>query len=242
MIENDGYASDKRLLRHEKVANEFLPRIQEYGYYAIHSVSGEGIAVPEVRIKETFLNVKLVYSESLSHADVPIAHQDGYTRAYRVKAESGERIATQITSCYSDGHMATDGYVDMFCEDDDGFNPNWFTYKVQRHLQLTKEVLEGIADDAICIIRFKNMAKFKWAVYRSNRIVEKKPYVAYHHDIIERVDLSSVYGRGDKWNLTMDISKRIITQIARIFGMGDLPQAYWNEAGEMDYPHGIPGR
>jgi len=242
MIENNGFTSDKRLLRHGNIANKFLPSIERYGYYAIHSITLKEMAVPEERIKDTFLNAKLIYSESLSYADAPIPHLDGFTRAYRIKDQSGEKIASQITSCYLDGHVATDGYVDVFCNDDDGFNPNWFTYKIQRHLQLTKEVLDGIADDVMCIIRFKNIDNFKWEIYRSHRVSEKKPYVAYHHDIIETVKLSSVYGRGAKWNQTMDITKSIMEQIARIFGMRGLPQTYWNEEGELDYPWGLPGR
>ncbi len=38
------------------------------------------------------------------------------------------------------------------------------------------------------------------------------------------------------------IAEDIMIRIARMFGMDGLPQPYWNEAEELDYPHGIPGR
>ena len=107
---------------------------------------------------------------------------------------------------------------------------------------MTKEVLEGISDEVVCIIRFSNIEKFKWEIFRSHRLFDKKPYVAYHHDIIELVKLSSVYGRGDNWNITMDIAKRLMKQVVRILGMDDFPQPYWNEEGELEYSLGMPGR
>jgi hypothetical protein len=67
------------------------------------------------------------------------------------------------------------------------------------------------------------------------------PYVGYHHDIVLQVMTSDIYGR-DKWNVKMDVVERLVIQVARIFGMDNLPQAYWTEAQELDYPHGIAGR
>lgn len=234
--------NDSRLIRHEEIVKAFLPKIEQYGYYAIHSLTHEKINVPETRIRDTFLDAKRIYSESLTHSEAPIAHQDGFTRAYKTKEQSGENIVSQITTCYSDGHIVTDGYIDIFCEGDDGFNPNWFIYKIQRHLQLTREVLEGLASEVVCVVKLRNIDEFKWEIFRFNRVYEKKPYVAYHHDIVETIELYSIHERGDKWNLTMDVTVDIMKKIARIFGMEELPQAYWDEALQLDYPHGIPGR
>ena len=169
-------------------------------------------------------------------------HQDGVTRAYKPKDDSGIKVASQITSCYFDGHIATDGYIDIFLENNDGFNPYWFIYKIQRHLQLTKEVMEGITDNIICIISFSNIEDFKWEIFRSHRVSDKRPYVGYHRDIIETINLSSVYGRGDDWNVVMDVAVNIMKQIARIFGMNALPQSYWNNKNQLEYPLGLSGR
>jgi len=40
----------------------------------------------------------------------------------------------------------------------------------------------------------------------------------------------------------MDIVEKIMIDVSRIFGMDTLPQEYWNDKGEVDYSHGIPGR
>ena len=40
----------------------------------------------------------------------------------------------------------------------------------------------------------------------------------------------------------MELVERIMIDIARIFGMDTLPQKYWLDNDELDYPHGISGR
>ena len=231
---------DHRFNRHLKLVGRYLPKKNEYGYFTLHSLTFPEIEISIERLKETFLNPERIYTESLTYAQKPDAHPKGYTRRYEVRRVSEEHTS-QMTTCYFDGHIVTDGYLDVFLEENDGFNPNWFTHKVQRHLQLTKEVFEGFVDTVIFSVMFENIENFKWEIYRSGRIVEKKPYAGYHEDIVSKVNLLEIHGR-DKWNIKMKITEDVITNIARIFGMDGIPQLYWNDKEELDYPHGMPGR
>lgn len=232
---------DPRFLRHENLTAKLLPLRNQYGYFALHSFAVPEIHVSDERLKDTFLNIGRNYSEFLSYASPPDVHPDGYTRRYEVHRESNERLTTQVTTCYFDGHIVTEGYLDIFCEGKDGFNPNWFIYRVQRHLQLTKEVFEGFTTTAICAVILRDITKFKWEIYRSGRVWQEKPYAGYHKNIVLPIQLSEIHGR-EKWNTKVRIAEDIMINIARMFGMDRLPQPYWNDAGELDYPHGMPGR
>ena len=232
---------DLRFIRHENLTAKLLPSKNEYGYYALHSFAVPKIDISDQRLQDTFLNTNRAYSESLFHASPPDVHPDGYTRRFEIRGKSSGRITTQATTCYFDGHIVAEGYLDEFCESKDGFNPNWFLYEIQRHLQLTKEVFEGFTTKPIFTVIFQDIGRFKWEIYRYGKIWQEKPYVGYHKNIVLPVELSGIHGR-DKWNIKMKIAEDIMIRIARMFGMDKLPQPYWNETEVLDYPHGIPTR
>lgn len=231
---------DHRFQRHLRLVDKYLTKRKNHGYYALHSLTPIETEVSIERLKATFLDTERIYMESLTYAQPPEAHQKGYTRRYEVKRAS-EHYTSQMSTCYFDGYIVTDGYVDIFLEENDGFNPNWFTYRIQRHLQLTKEVLEGLVESVVFGVMFEDIEKFKWEIFRSGRVIQKRPYVGYHQDIVRKVNMAEIHGRGE-WNITMKITKDIMDTVARIFGMDGIPQLYWNDKEELDYPHGISGR
>lgn len=231
---------DQRFKRHTKLVEHYLHNIDKFGYFAIHSFAIPAVSVSKERLLETFLDRSRVYSEAISYADAAEAHPDGYTFPYRIKSGEG-RTTSQLATCYFDGHIVTDGYIDIFCEDNDGFNPNWFTYKIQRHLELSREVLDSLVDEFMCVIVFQYIEKFKWEIFRFHRVYETKSYAGYHDDLISPVGIKQVHDRSN-WNEKMDIVEDIMNKIARIFGMDGIPQPYWNKNGELDYSAGLAGR
>ena len=235
------FTNDERYERHVKLITNLLPNRDSCGYYAMYSLVLPPIQIPIERLKDTFLNPNIIYNEALTNSLLPITHPDGYSRIYKLKDENGDFVNSQITTCYLDGLIVSDGYIDEFCEGNDGFNPNWFFYRVQRHLQLSNEILTSLTDQIIFILNFEYIDNFKWEIFRHGRISEKLPYSGYHHNIVSRVNISDIHGR-DKWNIKMAIVEDIMTDVARIFGMDTLPQQYWLENDELDYPHGMPGR
>jgi len=232
---------DERIKRHEKLVSNLLQDRDSRGYYAMYSIIHPRIQIPIKQIRDTFLNIGRTYTESLTYADAPITHPDGYSRIYKCRDEKRNLVNSQITTCYFDGLIVTDGYIDLFCEGNDGLNPNWLFYRIQRHLQLSGEILAGLTDDFGFILSFQHLEKFKWEIFRSHRVDARLPYSGYYHDIIHYINMSDIHGR-DKWNIKMDIVEKIMIDVARIFGMDTLPQEYWNDKGELDYSHGIPGR
>jgi len=233
--------NDERYKRHEILISNLLPNRNSRGYYAMYGLILPPIQIPNERLKDTFLNLNKIYTAVLTNSHTPIVHPDGYSRIYKPKDESGNFVNSQITTCYFDGLIVSDGYIDEFCEGKDGFNPNWFFYRIQRHLQLSGEIFTGFTDQFVFTLIFQYLDNFKWEIYRHGRIYNKLPYSGYHHDIVLQVKISDIHGR-DKWNIKMELVERIMIDIARIFGMDTLPQKYWLDNDELDYPHGISGR
>jgi hypothetical protein len=168
-------------------------------------------------------------------------HRDGYTRRYTIKGPEEGTITTAAVTCYRDGHIVTDGYLDFHLDSDKGLNPNWFFYEIQRHLQLTAEVLNGLSEEATLVIKFDHLKGFRWEVYRAHKISDLKQYVGYHRDIVAAVELAAIPGR-DKWDTKVDQVEYLMAEVARMFGMDRLPQPYWDQNSQLDYSRGFPMR
>lgn len=233
---------DYRYLRHARLVEKYLPYINKYGYYAITSVALDGIEISKDRLRDTLLNPDKKYSETVNRASSTDTHQYGYSKRYELgRAPEDNKTAAMVT-CYTDGYIVSDGYLDTFMENNNGFNPHWFMYQIHRHLQLTKEVLSGFVDEVLCIVTFKEIERFEWELYRMHHISGKMAYTGYHHNIERKINLGDINGR-EKWNIKMEVVEDILLEVARIFGFDKLPQKYWeDETNEMLYSKGFPMR
>lgn len=227
---------DYRYLRHAQLVKRYLPYIIDYGYYAINSFALDKVAISKDRLRNTILNPDKKYSETVNLATSTDTHQYGYSKRYELEKTS------QMVTCYVDGYIVSDGYLDIFMENNNGFNPHWFMYVVHRHLQLTKEVLSGLVDEVLCIVMFREIEKFEWELYRMHHISGKMPYTGYHENIEKQINLSGINGR-EKWNIKMEVVEDILLEVARVFGFDKLPQKYWEDGtNEILYSKGFPMR
>lgn len=235
-------SNDYRYLRHTKLIQKYLPYIEDYGYYGLYSFTLHEVKINEERMKDTILNPSKKYSEIVNLSKRTDSHQYGYTKSYEAERTQRNNNTSQLVTCYIDGCVVSDGYLDVFMETNNGFNPHWFMYEVQRHLELTKEVLSGLIDEILCIVTFKGIEKFEWELYRIHHISGKMPYAGYPEDIVRNIKLDEIHGR-DNWNIKMGIVEDILLEVARIFGLDRLPQKYWDEkTGEILYAKGFSMR
>lgn len=239
---NYNMKSDSRYIRHQAFSKKLFEQEKQHGYFGLHSLTQSPIHVAESRLDATFLNSSRVYFESLTYGLRHETHPDGYTRRYQITKEQNKKVTTMATTCYYDGHIVTEGYLDFFLENNMGFNPFWAIYKIQRHLQLTKEIWEDYVENFMFTVTLGGIENFGWELFDGGHKVTKlEPYAGYHKDIIVIVELSDIYGR-DNWNKLMPLSQDIMVKIARIFGMNQLPEPYWDSKGNLSYAMGIPGR
>lgn len=232
-------SDDLRVVRHMGLSSLMFGDISKWGFFRMISLAASGTEIEQQRLDETFLDTSRVYSEALYFAGPPRIHSKGYTREYR-QHTGMKRVTEEATSCYLDGLVVTEGDLSQG-DGDNSLNPTWLTYKIQRHLQLSAEVLQGATNSISFLLQFENMENMKWEVYRRRRVLELRPYAGYHSDINRVIDLSEIHG-SDKWNEAMSVVKDMIVDTARMFGFDKLPNSYWDGEDQLVYSKGVPNR
>lgn len=238
-VEPQVVLDDDRLHRHSSQSAALFPSKGDMAFFALSSLAPATTAISREHLDQTFLQRDKTYSESLLYSAPPETHPLGFTRAYRPHADFGT-TAEQATTCYFDGLIVSEGDL-AEGEKEGNLNPLWLTYEHQRHLQLSKEVLEGAATGFDLILHMENLSKIRWETYRGNQIDRLAPYVGYHQDIIHPVTLTEINGR-DRWNVTNEVVKVLVSEVARCFGLDELTNRYWDKDGYLEYSKGVPGR
>jgi TIR domain len=228
------------LTRHAQLSARMFPDRATMGYWVIHTTPLALVRVSRDRLDNTVLDTSKRYSEIFNYAGLPQTHPDGFTRAFQTRSESGESIVIDAITCYEDGHLVTEGLFDDSYQGQKLFNPIWFFYEIQRHLQLAREVLDGFTDKVERVLHFEDIASLTWPVFRGGNVWKTHDYVGYHNDIAFLVPLTAIHGR-DRWNVKMDVVVVAIEQVSRIFGLDRLPQSYWDSSGILDFAK-APGR
>ena len=59
-------------------------------------------------------------------------------------------------------------------------------------------------------------------------------YCGYHEPIIRRFKRSMISGR-DRWNKTCPPVEELLIELAHAFGFPQLPQAYWDSNGTLEF-------
>ncbi|MCH8010614.1 MAG: TIR domain-containing protein [Candidatus Marinimicrobia bacterium] len=218
--------TDPRLDRHQSFSNSLFIDQDTRPFYQLQSLSKTVVSINDDTFKETFINPERRYSESLFYSQSPITHFEGYTK--KLVYPNPDRLIDAVT-CYYDGHVVTEGYFE-----ENVLNPNFFIYAIQRHLQLSKEILEQYVSEINFLIRFNNLNNIKWQIYRGNHFSKSLDYCGYHKEIIIPIQMNEIHGR-DKWNKKMAVAELALIRIARIFGLDHLPQSYWDNEELLVY-------
>lgn len=212
--------SDKRTDRHNKLSNAWFPQKGKLPFYQIECISNEILNIKASTFKNTFLDLSKLYSETLNYAREPETHYHGYTR--KLIYPNPDTLIEAVT-CYNDGLVITEGHIEG-----SQFNPNHFIYKIQRHLQLSKEIMDEYLSKVNLQIKLFNLNRVVWEIYRGSQPYKTFEYCGYHDHIVLPVDIDEIHGR-DKWNVKMDLAEFALLKIARMFGMDRLPQYYWDK-------------
>lgn len=230
---------DQRFKRHRESSLTNFPMKGDLGLFTLVTVPLSRTSIPEQRFRETFLDTGRTYSEFLNYSKVsPEVHSDGYTRRSRARLERSLGDRGAAVTCYQDGYIITEGYIDAPSDTIPSLKPAWLVYEIQRHLQLSKEVLADLQREILLVIRLEDIAKIGWEIYVTNFHVDSyMPYVGYHNDIVVLVNLSDVGGR-DQWDIVCTPARAVLGHVARIFGMVNVPQDYWTVDGKLQYAIG----
>ena len=230
--------------RHKKIIENRLNRKSQYGYMSLYCYPNKIVKINEERLKCIFALAKKSmseYGEELYYSKInPIPN--GYFANY---PENENYLKTYIVTCYFNGFIALDCYinlnfwVDKMQDTEYEFYLTHFTYIIQKHLQLTKEILEGYCDEISLILNFESLDKFFIPEYVGVRVVKKNFCQVFSEPIEQSMKLSEIHGR-NKWNCIIPKVIDILNQIVRIFGLSKIPQNYWDDKEILNHAKQLP--
>jgi len=222
-----------RIKSHQEYIIPKLENIKDYGYWYLYCYPNKTVSIEEKHLKVTFLDISKKYCEALNLSPNTETIQEGYSRGYFPDMIREDIKSTCRTTCYNNGFIALDSQVDITLENNNLINLHSFTYYIQRHLQLCKEILESYCDEVHYWLNFEYINSFSVPIGGSF-VREKYSYQGYHKPIKGIVKIANIPGR-DLWNKASPTVIEIVRKIARIFGLRDLPTGILDSEGIINY-------
>jgi hypothetical protein len=137
---------------------------------------------------------------------------------------------------YQDGLTAFDSLADPLVERDKNLNPYWLAYEIQRHLQLSRALLERFTASPVQLtIELENIENFVMDL-SGRSFFSKFPYSGAHQPVRREVSLADVHTYdGDQRNTVMPVVRDVMDEICRIFGAEKTPAGVWDQSGRLTY-------
>ncbi len=231
---------DPRLEEHLKSTLPKLENIRDYGYLGIfcYPFMLVNIPVPEL---EDFVNVhRGHFSEAMRFFPRVEVFQTGVSAGYFPRAIRQDIKSTARVTLYTDGVAAFDSQVDSTMDRNKTINPYWLSYEIQRHLQLSKALLQPRGVDVIHFrLDLEGIEDFSMRFGEGFGGVTS-PYAGRHSSIERDLKLVEVHDyNGDKRNIVIPAVQEVMDEVARVFGLSNAPAGLWDTAGHLTYVKGL---
>lgn len=235
----------RRLKRHQRWVKTKLESPKEFGFVGVYTLPVRTVEIPWGDLNEFLTRHGDRFSSELSRSGEPERVQNGVSAGYFPRAIRQDIKSTHRTTLYMDGLVALDSQVDPLMDSASRglgkiLHPYWLSYELQRHLQLSRAILEPRnVDRADLVVEFENIEDFSMGFQGSSSYVDTSPYSGFHLPIERKVNLSEVYkyDDGDMRNIAMPAVKDIMDEVCRIFGNAQ-PPGLWDEKGYLTYVKG----
>jgi hypothetical protein len=235
----------RRLRRHQKWVKTKLENPKEFGFVGVYTLPTRPVEIPWSYLNEFLTQHRARFSSELTRSGETERLQDGVSAGYFPHAIRQDIKSTHRTTLYTGGLVALDSQADPFMDSESRglgkiLHPYWLSYELQRHLQLSRTVLEPWnVDRADLIVEFENIEDFSMGFQGGSSYVDTSPYLGFHLPIERKVRLSQVYKYDDvdRRNIAMETVKGIMDEVCRIFGNAQPPEL-WDERGYLTYVKG----
>jgi hypothetical protein len=238
-------ASRQRLEAHRSWVKTKLEDPQEFGFVGVYTLPAQPVDIPWRSLSEFLTQNRIYFSSELRRSGELERLQKGASVGYFPRAVRQDIKSTYRTTLYADGLVALDSQADHIMDRGHRMgggkvlHPYWLSYELQRHLQLSRAVLEpwGV-DRTEVIVELENIEDFSLAFQGSSSDVVKSPYLGSHSPIEREIRLSDIYPHdGEKRNIAIPVVKDIMGEVCRIFSDAQ-PPALWDEKGYLTYVKG----
>lgn len=234
----------RRLKRHQRWVKTKLENPKEFGFVGVYTLPTRPVEIPWRDLNEFLTRHRSRFSSELSRSGEPELVQNGVSAGYFPRAIRQDIKSTHRTTLYTDGLVALYSQADPLMDSASRglgkiLHPYWLSYELQRHLQLSRAILEPWnVDRAELIVEFENIEDFSMGFQGSSSYVDTSPYSGFHLPIEREMNLSEVYKYdGDRRNIAMPAVKEIMDEVCRIFGNAQPPEL-WDEKGYLTYVKG----
>jgi hypothetical protein len=236
-----------RVKAHQKWAKSKLEDPQNFGFFGMYTLPMRRVEIPWQNLSEFLKRHRNDFSSELQLAGQPEPYQKCVSVGYFPRAIREDIKSTYRVTLFTNGLVALDSQVDHFMDRASRglgkiLHPFWFSYQLQRYLQLSRAVLEPWNIDLVdLIVQFENIEDFSMGFQRDSSGVVAIPYSGPASPIERELRLSEAYAYdGDERNIAMPIVKDIMAEVCRIFGSA-YPPALWDENGYLNYVKGLEG-
>jgi MinD-like ATPase involved in chromosome partitioning or flagellar assembly len=240
--ENNASRYQIRWKIHQDVTIPKLEDIKDYGFVGIYCSPLDSVSIDVADLKQ-FLNLnRLQFAEEMHYFPRFDVFQNGISVGYFPNAVRSDIKSTHRITLYTDGRVALDAQADVLMNKDHKLHLGWFTYELQRHLQLTKALLKTHTSLIQVSIDFENIEQFSLMFAGLMSFGATSPYSGYHESLSRRLRLSEIYDHdGPQRNIVMPIVQDVVAEVCRIFGLDRVPSGIWNESGKLLYVMGLEG-
>ena len=234
-----------RVKAHQRWVKSKLEDPQNFGFFGMYTLPMRPVEIPWQNLSEFLKRHRSDFSSELQHAGELEPYQKGVSVGYFPRAIRENIKSTYRVTLFTNGLVALDSQVDPFMDRAARglgkiLHPYWFSYELQRYLQLSRAALEPWNIDVVdLMVEFENIEDFSMGFQGDSPGVVAIPYSGPSSPIEREVRLSEIYAYdGDKRNIAMPIVKDIMAEVCRIFGNAQLP-ALWDESGYLHYVKGL---
>lgn len=231
-----------RLKTHRGFIIPRLENVQDYGFVGIYCSPSEFVSLNVDKL-QLFLNInRMRFAEEIHYFEAFDVFQNGVSIGYFPRAIRSDIRSTYRVTLYTDGLAALDAQADALMNKDHKMHLGWLTYELQRHLQLTKALLQDSGASRIQVfIDFDHINEFA-LFFGGMGFLQTATYSGRHEPITRSASLGEIYDYdGPQRNIAMPIVEDIIAEVCRIFGLAKVPAGIWNQARELLYVKGLEG-
>ncbi|HMD99830.1 MAG TPA: ATP-binding protein [Terriglobia bacterium] len=243
-----GAAIQSKLQAHQKLIKPRLDNIKDFGFLGVYSMPMQRVEIPYGSLEESLLKYRFVFPtvfpEEIRYSPEPERFQDCLSFGYFPRAVREDIKSTFRVTVYTDGLVALDSEANPLRDGGKTLHPYWLSYELQRHLQLSRAVLEAWDVETIrLVLEMDNIEDFTLGVSRAEANsfsgLRLWRYTGAHHPVEKDVSLPDVFRwDGNDRNTVMPVVKDIMGEVYRIFGSPRIAHRLWDEKGHLEYVKG----
>lgn len=237
----------KRLEAHQRLIKPKLDNIRDFGFLGVYSIPERPVEIPYDSLQESLLKYRSAFPEEIRYSPGPECFQDCVSFGYFPRSVRQDIKSTFRITLYTDGLVALDSEASPTRDEGKTLHPYWLSYELQRHLELSRAILEGRGAERIrLILEMENIEEFSLGIPRgaANSLSDLAlwSYSGAHRPVEKDVNLGDIFRwDGPDRDIVMPVVKDIMDEVYRIFGSRKTTHRLWDEKGYLTYVKGVEG-